>query len=126
MKLNRKNLLFAPVLFLFSLLNLGFNNSFPKYSKYNIQQTCRLMRPGDSAVQTSIQKVPLMLYNNQNPYYDLDAASEYIDLINPALVTEKELQNIYLNIFAGIIKQCPNKLDPLEVQNINELIKQGF
>ena len=126
MKLHRKNLLFTPLFFLFSFLNLGFTKSFPKYSNYNIQQTCRLMRPGDSAVQTSLQKVPLMLYSNQNPYYDLDAASEYIDITDPALVTEKELQNVYLNIFAGILKRCSNKLDPVERQNINELIKQGF
>ena len=126
MKLNRKNLLLTPVLFLISFLNLGYTNSFPKYSKYNIQQTCRLMRSGDSATNTSINKVPLMLYSNQNPYYDLDAASEYLDLTDPALVTEEEFYNTYLNILAGIIKQCPNKIDPLEIKEIEAMIKKGF
>ena len=126
MKLNRKNLLFKPLLFLISFLNFGFTNYFPKYTKYNIQQTCRLMRPGDSAIQTSLQKVPLMLYSNQNPYYDLDAASEYLDLTDPALVSEEEFYNTVLNILEGIIKECSNKLDPLEIKEIKAMIKKGF
>ena len=42
------------------------------------------------------------------------------------LVTEEEFYNISLNIMSGIIKQCSNRIDPLEIQEIKDLIKKGF
>ena len=98
--------------------------SYPAWTNYNVEQTCRLLRPGSSVFNTSLEKVPLMLYSNQNPYYDLNAASEFRQWSDPSITDEANAYIVTMNIIKGIYKKCPNKIAKEEIKIIEGAIKE--
>ena len=98
--------------------------SYPAWTNYNIEQTCRLLRPGSSVFNTSLEKVPLMLYSNQNPYYDLNAAREFRQWSDPTITNETNAYMVTMNIIKGILKKCPNKIAKEEITIIEGAIKE--
>ena len=102
--------------------NSGF--SYPAWTNYNVEQTCRLLRPGFSVFNTSLEKVPIMLRSNQNPYYDLNAASEFRQWSDPSITDEANAYMVTMNIIKGIFKKCPNKIAKEEIKIIEGAIKE--
>ena len=98
--------------------------SYPAWTNYNVEQTCRLLRPGSSVFNTSLEKVPLMLYSNQNPYYDLNAASEFRQWSDPSITDEANAYIVTMNIIKGIYKKSPNKIAKEEIKIIEGAIKE--
>ena len=107
----RKNLLNACSLgfatIILSSCGFGSKVKWPTYTNYVVDQTCRLTNPNFLAMGIAYESVPLMLMDNSNPYYNVDAASEYLLMTKDGIRPQSEQDEMIINIGSGLIKKCP-------------------
>ena len=122
----KKNLLnifslgFATIIL--SACGVGTKVKWPIYTNYIVDQTCRLTNPNFFAMGIAYESVPLMLMDNSNPYYDVDAASEFLLMTKDGIISQSEQDEMIINIGSGLIKKCPEKLSKRELAEIKGLV----
>ena len=70
------------------------------------------------------ESVPLMLMDNihSNPFYDVDAASEYLLMTKDGIRPQSEQDEMIINIGSGLIKKCPEKLIERKLAGMKGLV----
>ena len=105
-----------------SACGFGSKVKWPAYTNYVIDQTCRITNPNFMAMGIAYQSVPLMLMDSSNPYYDADAASEWILMSQDGIRPQSEQDEMIIDIASGIIKKCPKRLSKREFAEIKGLV----
>ena len=100
----------------------GAKVKWPAYTNYVVDQTCRLTNPNFLTQEIAFSSVPLMLMDRNNPYYDLDAASELLLMTNDGVRPQSEQDEMIINIASGYIKKCPEKISKQELEATKGLV----
>ena len=106
------------------LSSCGFGSKvkWPTYTNYVVDQTCRLTNPNFTAMGIAYTSVPLMLLDSSNPYYDGDAASEYLLMTKDGIRPQSEQDEMIIDIGSGLIKKCPEKISKRELAELKGLV----
>ena len=122
----KKNLLnaftFGSISIILSSCGSGANVKWPAYTNYVVDQTCRLTNKNFIAQEIAFSSVPLMLMDRNNPYYDLDAAREFLLMTNDGIRPQSEQDEMIINIASGYIKKCPQKISKQELEATKGLV----